>query len=276
MKTYIHIGFVKTGSTFLQKSLFPHFSSLKGRLYLGATKNIHQYNLLSKSYEYILISNENIAGHPLNYSSSVSWYAQFVNSINNLKSLYTKPYIILGVREPSAMIQSIYKQSLKEWSTKSWEQYLDLANQEYLNQFYFSKYVKLLLDKFPKERLFIYDHQELLDDAEGTLKRLGVFLDILEGNLAFEKSTNRKENVSVSLQKENLLLMLNRLSSGMHKVLGFRLAFRVGAFKLNPVILSDKVPIVFKKPKTKRDLTNFKVMFKDDWRTTKELINTLK
>ena len=275
MKTYIHIGLIKTGSTYLQRTVFSRFGEIDGRRYISATVNIHQYNILSKDYSHILISNENIAGHPLNYSDPVAWHEQFKNSINNLKELYRDPYIIIGFREPAAMVQSVYKQSLNEWGIKSWKQYMKEADDSYLDQFEFSKYVKVLLDNFEKEKLFIYNHQDLLNSPEDLIMRLNIFLDILEHREYADNSSKQRENVSIPLNLENTLLTLNRLSFFLHKYFGFRLALRLGVLRINPVIVCKKLVLLTRKSNSKRDLYNLISRYRDDWEYTKKLIKSV-
>lgn len=275
MKTYIHIGLIKTGSTFLQRTVFSKFGELDGRAYIGATVNMHQYNILSKEYSHILISNENIAGHPLNNREPVTWLQQFKNSIRNLKEIYRDPHIIIGFREPAAMVQSVYKQSLNEWGIKSWKQYIKEADDNYLDQFEFSKYVEVLLDNFEKGKLFIYNHQYLLKSPEILLSRLNVFLDVPEYQDNIDYHFKKRENVSIPLNLENTLLSLNRLSFFMQKYFGFRLALKLGVLRINPAIICKNLILLTRNSNSKRDLSKLISRYRDDWNYTQKLIKSV-
>jgi hypothetical protein len=163
---------------------------------------------------------------------------------------------------------------LNEWGVKSWQQYLEDADDTYLMQFEFSRFVSFLLDSFENERLFIYDHQELVDNFGLFSNRLNSFLEI-PSTVIEKASAGKKENVSIPVNLEKTLVFLNRLSFTLHKYIGFRLALKLGKLRVNPVIICKKLIFFTKKPKTKRNLNDLRIRFNKDWQHTQQLIKSI-
>lgn len=276
MKVIIHIGLVKTGSSYLQSQIFSQLRQLNNVLYLGPTENINQFNHWSRQFSKLIISNENIAGHPVKIIDGYSLWGQFQNSINNILDTYKDPFIIIGFREPSSMIQSVYKQYLHEGGTQNWEQFHEQRKDTFPDQFYFSKYIRYLRDSFAPERVFLYAYSELKYEPLVFLDRINRFIGLKEKAGLILPEKQKKQNVSISYELEGVLINLNKLSKWMYRILGFRLALRIGPVRINPIIICRDFLGRMIKSEKKRDLRHLEIAYEKDWQWCLNEINKLK
>lgn len=274
MDVIFHIGLVKTASTFLQRRFFRELPNKV--LYVGPVDHWPQHDDLLKEHRCLLISNENFSGNPLKCESrGLSYFEQFEKSVNTLNELFTNVKVIVGFREPSSFIESIYKQYLHEWGTRSWEEFIEHFQVNLVEGLYFSEYVNLLQRKFSSEQLFIYTLEELKQNQDETLMDLANFLEVpfVQNNEAHR----RKPNKSVLERFEPTLIALNKTSAVWSKVFGFRLGLRLGSFVLNPSKLCrDILPRIFADGPSSRNLADLSAKYEQDWAETCEKISKIR
>jgi len=100
MAKYIHIGFAKTGTSWLQAIVFPTWMKDNGVAYFTYR---HDQEYTQYPSNKILISNENFSGG-LNYDGCV------LNAIENMVNLYGKDSIFLfSIRDPKRVSESLYR-----------------------------------------------------------------------------------------------------------------------------------------------------------------------
>lgn len=271
--TFIHIGLIKTGSSFLQREVF---SKLKNDfIYLNSTDRFFKRESLVQCVRPVLISNENLSGHPLLENTlGLSYFEQFKNSINNILANFNNPKIIIGFREPASFLNSVYKQYLHEWGTKSWEEIIENRGNNFFSNFFFSYYIDFLFDRFSPEQLFIYSHEYLKTNPEIVIGQILNFINV-RGDFRPFIDYQAQANKSVSLGQEPILLKLNRMSEWLYSYLGFRLAFKVGNKGINPTkIVQDYAPKMLNRKNNVRDLRGLKAYFRKDWERSIRLIES--
>lgn len=221
---YFHIGLTKTGTTFLQKELFP---KLKGINYVKENepnlrrlliKILDKESLIFNSNEckkevikYLkpnqanLISNETLSGYPY------IQYRDRVSILDKLHHMFPKAKIIVGIRSQPEMISSFYNQYVQMGGVKkpkdfiySWEidkerPYFDSLDLETLK---YSYYLKAIEDKFGRENLYIYVYEDMNKDL----------IYFVNGMLSFLKEKDEVElsNIRYNLSLDNKQLKILR------------------------------------------------------------------
>jgi len=256
---FIHVGFHKTGTTFLQQSIFPHLENVN-YIYNGRLLN------LVGPHEKVLISNEALSGVPYHWKEK-SYYEQFCFNLAQLKSTFGDFKLILGFREPSSMINSLYKQSLHEGGVLTFDEFYgdhtgSIVKEEDL---YFLKFYNHLLENFKMERVFCYDHNQLLYEPQIVLPSLLKFLGQEAGKKKAETNI-QKLNVSVPDNLERFLLQLNKLDKRLKAKFGIGLNNKyTRRLKVTPRYLTQyTLPKIFGRKK-QRDLKEIKMKYAHDW-----------
>lgn len=267
----LHIGLMKTGSTYLQHSIFPE-------LPITFLNNFNELGLHYDLNQPILISNEGIAGNPYKTKLSNSMFEHFKNSILSLNSMFKSPKIIFCVREPSSFILSTYKQYLHEGGTFPFEKFYSQENDSLViyEDFYFSKYVDFIFKHFDSKQIFIYDFDEFKNDKKEFLSRLIRFISekrVIDYDKILSK---RKANPSVPMVYEKGLIFGNKVNKWLLKNTGLRLQVRVFGKVLNTRVFFQYVLTRIYRPTKERDISNIKELYNDDWLKVKKLIRNMR
>ena len=187
---FVHIGFHKTGTTFLQRKIFPNLKNVN---------YVHNGKLLNLvgSYEKVLISNEAFSGIPYHWNEK-RYYEQFCSNIARLKSIFGNFKVIVGFREPSSMVNSFYKQFLHEGGVLTFEEFFGNHPEAVIQDedLYFSRFYNHLRKNFDEEQLFCYDHSQLLYEPLRVISALLQFLG-QKTSASLHGYTSEKLNVSV-------------------------------------------------------------------------------
>ena len=234
----IHIGFHKTGTTWLQKNLFtrnsdyffPISDQLEGPSALAMkliydedqyllnsfcdNKNVIQQNLrqILKSDGYnpekiAVISHERLSGNPHSSGFDGAVIAR------RIKNNFPKAKILIGIREQSTWLLSNYFQYLKVGGNLSLSNYLNTKydgkrpafSQGHLEYHYL---IKDYQDRFSKENVLVVPYELFDSDHSLFLKLIGNFLhiDLSGAQLDFDQ----KENISSDYFLNYKLRFLNR------------------------------------------------------------------
>lgn len=256
---FIHIGFHKTGTTFLQQRIFP---------YLKNVNYLHNGGLINLvgSHKKVLISNEALSGIPY-HRNEKSYYDQFCFNITQLKSTFGNFNLILGFREPSSMVNSLYKQYLHEGGILTFEKFYGNHTESIVKEtdLYFLKFYSYLLENFEKERLFCYDHKQLLHEPQIVISSLLRFLGQEDG-FDSEKNGATKRNVSVPDNLEGFLLGLNKWDNRLKAKFGTGLNNKyTRRHRITPRSLAQyTLPKIFGR-KRQRNLEEIKIKYAPDW-----------
>lgn len=211
----IHIGYHKTGTSFLQKNVFEAYAALFHRvpqreifdhlIYPDpllfddneAKAFIAQHVSHAEKHQLIpVFSNERLSGglHTGGYDSA--------EIAHRIKACLPNGRIIIGIREQRSMIQSAYAQYLKAIGSCSIEEYLDPDTKKNKTLFHFSyleyhRLISLYHQLFGKENVLVIPYELLKHDKTRYYQVLTEFLDLPGINLNHEKQSNRVVNPSL-------------------------------------------------------------------------------
>jgi len=201
---FLHLGLVKTGSTFLQKEIFPKLD----------VNYYHKPDLLTENFigHKILISKEEwchtkyIANHPelLDFD--------FI-ALERLSKIFPNAKIILGMRK-EGFEKSLYSRFLLEGSTLSFDEFKKRLNKRFLNQ---NRYVTECKKMFSD--VFIYTLDDLKKNPQTVADRICNFMNVPKIII----NGNRKYNTSLKPMQQKSLRMLNNLK--FKKIPGFHTLF---------------------------------------------------
>ncbi|WP_067148375.1 hypothetical protein [Pseudotamlana agarivorans] len=204
----IHIGLHKTGTTFLQKHVFPRIESLSVIRAWDTHRKIIEFNFKEK----ILITDEGISGDPWNGS----YLDEFKRNIRNVKRLYGDVKIIFGIRRHDEFILSLYKQYLHQKGYKDLSLLYHQDDSGMLKQrdLFFYERIAMLKEMF--SNVFIYSQETLKSRPSSFFKALFLFMDV-SCYFNFDTLEKKEENkgVSTKLQVE----WLKRLNAINYKLL---------------------------------------------------------
>jgi len=156
----IHVGLQKTGTTFIQEEIF---RKMKGVRYI---RDISFTNLCFKRDKKTIIANERLSGDP--YNGTVDR----LKVIDNIHKLFPDAKIIVGIRYPPAMANSLYSQYIRNggYDNNIWDNIVDYTN--------YKEYIGHIQSLFKDVFIYYYDidlrYQENKADF---IKRLCDFID---------------------------------------------------------------------------------------------------
>lgn len=221
-KKFIHVGFQKTGSTFLQMNYFEKHPELS---YYPFTRRFPIELNQSLFKDRILISNENLIGRPWGYqhppdrnTKNYSWLYDNEVLFKNLNNIMSVDGVIIGIREHSHLILSLYKQYLHEGGYKKFDDFFDLSKNNGIiksEDLIFAKRISLI-KKYLSKNIFIYDIADFRDYGK-LEKRLNLFLGISNLEL-LTRSKLKKANKGVEGRNLKILRALNLINFFLLKI----------------------------------------------------------
>ena len=219
----VHIGFPKTATTFLQRSVFPAISGinyidyhksvelLSSLIYLDDldySPKVVEKNLKSHLSDSVnLTSFEGLCGAPFIYKglgrSAIA---------GRLKELgFNK--VIITLRDQESLIDSIYRQHILQGGVVKFKDFVDLDgkfnlynrsfNLEYLNYF---KLIKLYREVFGTQNVIVLSHKELVTDQQSYIRKL---VDFIHPGSPELKISHQSENPALTNLSINLLRIIN-------------------------------------------------------------------
>jgi hypothetical protein len=121
---FLHIGLHKTGSTFLQQAVFPHWPDID---YLGKPYAAnHLEGWIHRGTNKALISNEQFSSAPVGaflVEGPERWNAHRVRCLKRLSILFPEAAIIVGVRSQPGFVLSLYSQYISFGGTLDVEEF---------------------------------------------------------------------------------------------------------------------------------------------------------
>lgn len=237
MSTCIHIGLMKTGSTFFQTRIFPN---LKGVNYVHGMESFYKGRFFSfGAFKPLIISNEGITGSWYKDDEcGLDYFERFCYTIDNIQTYFNAPKIRVVFREPSSFIYSSYKQYLHEGGVKNWEEFfpLDRLDETFLDQFKFSKFIERLQDKFPKDQLLMLDFQDIIQNPEQLFEDVKKFClseETYKENKDLRFDNSRRSNPALQTEYENVVILSNRINKFLKKNFGFMLKIKLGRIEIS-------------------------------------------
>lgn len=183
----LHIGYHKTGTTFLQGEIFPNLQSnnfIKNKNIYEELRRIRRKKL---SQEEIKNLKNNLFTHLENGNNLISWeglcgnyfftdfdknFSTILGDLNHIfKNFRIK--IILGIREQVSLITSLYKLYLHVGGTQEEYKFIDNLN---LDKFKFTNYISALDSYFSFDNVYVYYFENFVKDKNTFLSNLLEFL----------------------------------------------------------------------------------------------------
>lgn len=221
MNIILHIGMQRTGTTFLQNSIFPNiqevnlanfyrhdgikFDMLGREDVQSILTNIEKYEyntVYKKIYRHFqddkinLISNENI------YCEMWTKKDKRVEKIEKTKEFFPNAKIIFGIRDKRDLLLSWYKKYVVNGGTLSFQDFKQVTVN--IDKFDYGSYTKYLLELFGKENVYIYRFEEMKRDIYSFVNGICNFMGVDSPNFK-----NKKWNVGYSLWQLKTSLILN-------------------------------------------------------------------
>lgn len=238
---YLHIGLVKTGTTFLQIEVFP---KLKKVNYVCLDDNdSYQRQIFKKilDQESLLFevnrtkddllrhfdpNKDNLLSIEMLSGSPNIQYRDRLNILEKLYALFPDAKIIVGIRSQSEMISSVYNQYVAMGGTKSIKKFIYSWGNDYerpycdsldLDTFKYSYYLKAIQDRFGKRNMYIYLYEDMQNDINAFIKGMLGFLGETE-EISFK---NTRHNPSFGILQIRLCRVLNFFFESKHNPAGF-------------------------------------------------------
>lgn len=227
MSGIFHIGYHKTGSTFLQKYFFPRSNAkayVSGEMVNRITEPYvgdfdaqeFRSQVLDQYGENFLLSSENLIGDPLSGACNGMTIQQHAARIHEA---FPDSSVVLFVREQVQMIQSIYAQYVKYGGTYPLGRLLDECRNVapfFCYEYYeYDRTIEILKKSFAPNKVFVYDFREMRNDLPAFLHRLNDELDLQVTDFS---NLDRQANVSMRKNTCRLVRALNLFTSKHMKI----------------------------------------------------------
>lgn len=254
----IHVGYPKTGTTFLQELYFPNHlgfnflgysSCYLGQEFVLSLANDYSFDVSQVLPYAVDNANQNVLSFE-GFTSPYSWTKRNNVPIDRtprrLKEIFGYARILIVIREQRSMIASLYFQYVKEGGSFSFPKFIEKClnddNFFKLEQLQYDRLIDCYQSVFGKQNVLILPYEMMVAD-------MGVFLTALEsfcGVGAFRPENKRVNSSNLTNAGVFALRTLNRIiPSDVRFTLFFRkvchkLPSIVTAFtKENPVFLLD-------------------------------------
>lgn len=209
VQLFIHIGLHKTGTTFLQRAVFPALDDVTS---FGGRQSLRSV-LTTSADEKVLISDEGLSGQFF----GGKWLVEFETNIDIINNLFPAAAVIIGFRRQDSLLLSLYKQYIQEGGTEKLEYLFEPFSDTGLiktHELYFKNRIKYLDKHF--NNIFIYTQEELRDNFDEFLQDLASFMEV---QIPTPNDINDSDrNVGIrGLRQFNLLIRLNRINNILEK-----------------------------------------------------------
>ena len=248
MQIICHIGFPKTGTTFLQKNVFPNISDVnyidrtaikdlsyalieKDDSYYDAEKIKADVAKMHDSNSIMLISDEALTGHHIK--------TEFPNRSQIARRLKAAGVskIIISIRNQVDVLESTYKQYIKSGGVLKVSKFFDLGDNRspyfYINYFNYEKIIELYAEIFGRENILVVQFENIFENKTEFTNRLNGFLQLenidLKDALHLPAVNDSLSNFSTkSLRAINhFTYNVYRPSSLIHRRLSTNLFYRI-------------------------------------------------
>ena len=235
---YIHVGYQRTATTFLQERLFSKHQAIN---YMGKTEQHYPKWLIAwrywddyffyKTYEEIKREIEELfLPEKVNLVSSeafISTGGEIYGQAQRIKIICPEGRIILVLRDPIDYIVSFYKYSVQydkfifdledsiEWKRTPFIFYK--KKPVFLPDLFYDETINIYESLFGSENLCILKFEDMANDSQRYFKRLGSFMNIdfdldeiknsLKKKLNYSINSNNRDGL-VNLKAKNLTDML--------------------------------------------------------------------
>lgn len=211
----IHIGLHKTGTSFLQKQLYPLYNSIQ------TVKGTHQLRSFwdnNKNNKLLLISDEYISGRLF----SGSYLDDFLNNIETIKEIFGNAKIIVGFRKHSSFLVSVYKEFINEGGFYDFNHLFNFNDTGLIksDELFFKQRLDILRNNF--EQVFVYSQEDLRNRLDDFVNSFSKFIGTNELIDKEKLSALKNKNVGIigSFQLETLR-KINKINDFTNRKLHF-------------------------------------------------------
>jgi hypothetical protein len=198
---FFHVGMHKTGTTFLQQAVFPHWRGI------NYVQWPHLEILLRLDDNKInLVSREGLSG------KNWAHYEERERSLQRLAELFPASRILISFRKHSGYILSSYRQYIQRGGTVPFDAYFDLDRDSGVmkrEDFIFRRKLTAI-EKYFRHRPFAFLHEEITKDFPTLLRDMEGYI----GGKAPDPTeiSNRRYNESIGYYPALLLRRINSVS----------------------------------------------------------------
>lgn len=226
----LHGGFHKTGTTFLQESVFCKLSDI---IYLGKPwKDDKILEIVDYFYtandididtesirtrfqlyleEELKLKNTNILLSSEGLFSGYEWFGRYyVHMLERIKNLLQPAKLILGIRNQSDYIKSIYKQYVREGGQLSFTEFLhtEEVKSGLMPKLKYDLVIETMYDIFGKDQVHIYQQEKLKSNCHEEIKKIIKFID---SDFDVNSVDIDQKHISLTDFKTNIIRHLNSL-----------------------------------------------------------------
>jgi len=215
-KLYIHLGLPKTGTTYLQRTVF---SQLPEVLFLEKAVNVSIWDLLASSENKILISSEHLLANPFKVYEQ-GWLSTFKSNLERLHQLFPNTNYILTLRKHSSLFLSYYKEHISKGGRVNYpdlDVFFNIENNKghiKWEDLYFSEIIESVVSK--GNRLLILFQEDLKENSEEVFQQLLSFMKL--PHKTFNDNKNRVVNVGVYKKQSHWLIRMNKFNQQLNKL----------------------------------------------------------
>ena len=211
-KTIIHIGFHKTGTTFIQKKIFSAFPDIFYRVpqaRIGSHFSTSPLHYSEKEVQAFCDSEKSMTNAPINVFSCEALSSNIHGgdhlSAYKADRLYhhlPEAKVLIGIREQRSMIKSAYNQFLRAKGSYSIEEYLQnpKTNKFSFNHLQYDKIISYYKAVFGKEKILVLPYELLSSDPHKYLTTVFDFIGIDKSHILSEIEGQITERVNESLK----------------------------------------------------------------------------
>jgi len=156
----IHVGFPRTGTTFLQEQVF----SKMNVCFIRSMLFPDWFRCKGKK---IIISHESLSLH--RYDSSAEEKFAVADA---LKRIFPDAKIIVGIRDAHSWLRSLYSQYIREGGTKTFDEFYKTFDNQHLD---FDRYISHLRSLF--DQVFVYRFEDFKRDKYRIIKEICDFIE---------------------------------------------------------------------------------------------------
>lgn len=190
---YLHVGYHKTATTFMQQSIFPNMKNVNyihpehimedlRRLRLNKLTDEHMDSLRDYFDSFtdekpLLISYEGLSGSPF----APKKVKRQTAILKDLRRLFPSPdydvYILVGLREQVDLLTSLYVQHIHQGGVMSAAKFIEYCrHNESLQNFHYHSYLKTIEELFGEDHLHIMVYEHFRRDSTNELMKLLNFM----------------------------------------------------------------------------------------------------